>query len=200
MISGAAALLGVALTIGAGPTLVRARARAGTRIGPPVRRPRPSRSAVEPLAVAASLDVLAVCLAAGMAVSSAAAAAALSAPPPVARVLQRAADLLALGADPAVAWSPQPGLSGGWGAPQTDALLRLARRSATSGAALADGVAELATRCREEAAHEAAAAAERAGVLIAGPLGVCFLPAFICLGIVPVVAGLADKVLGSGLL
>ncbi len=26
-------------------------------------------------------------------------------------------------------------------------------------------------------------------VLIAGPLGLCFLPAFVCLGIVPVVAG-----------
>jgi pilus assembly protein TadC len=44
------------------------------------------------------------------------------------------------------------------------------------------------------------AAAERAGVLIAGPLGLCFLPAFVCLGIVPVVAGLAGEVFGSGLL
>ncbi|HTY29142.1 MAG TPA: type II secretion system F family protein, partial [Mycobacterium sp.] len=35
---------------------------------------------------------------------------------------------------------------------------------------------------------------------IAGPLGLCFLPAFVCLGIVPVVAGLADDVFGSVLL
>ena len=40
-------------------------------------------------------------------------------------------------------------------------------------------------------------AAERAGVAISGPLGLCFLPAFICLGIVPVVVGLASSVLGS---
>jgi pilus assembly protein TadC len=130
-------------------------------------------------------------------VSTAAAATAASAPPKLARVLRRAADLLALGADPAVAWSISPGDAV---EVQTDALLRLARRSASSGAALADGVAELADQSRNDAAHTAAAAAERAGVLIAGPLGLCFLPAFVCLGIVPVVAGLAGDVLQSGLL
>jgi pilus assembly protein TadC len=81
-----------------------------------------------------------------------------------------------------------------------DALLRLARRSASSGAALAQGVAELADHSRHEAADAASAAAERASVLIAGPLGLCYLPAFVCLGIVPVVAGLAGDVLGSGIL
>ena len=35
------------------------------------------------------------------------------------------------------------------------------------------------------------AAAQRASVLIAGPLGLRCLPMFLCLGIVPVVAGLA---------
>ena len=37
-------------------------------------------------------------------------------------------------------------------------------------------------------------------MLIAGPLGLCYLPAFLCLGIVPVVAGLAGDVLRSGVL
>ena len=50
---------------------------------------------------------------------------------------------------------------------------------------------------RRDAEHRAAAAAERAGVLIAGPLGLCFLPAFICVGVVPVVIGLAGDVFGS---
>jgi pilus assembly protein TadC len=154
----------------------------------------------DPLAVASSLDVLAVCLTAGMAVSTAAAASAASAPPPLARVLRRAADLLALGADPAVAWNAPPGLSASSLDPQTDALLRLARRSSVSGVALAEAVSTLATQCRQDATHTAAAAAERAGVLIAGPLGLCFLPAFVCLGIIPVVAGLAGDVLQSGLL
>jgi hypothetical protein len=44
----------------------------------------------------------------------------------------------------------------------------------------------------------AGAAAQRASVLIAGPLGLCYLPTFLCLGIVPVVAGLAGDVLGPG--
>jgi hypothetical protein len=36
-------------------------------------------------------------------------------------------------------------------------------------------------------------------VLIGGPLGLCcYLPTFLCLGIVPVVAGLAGDVLALG--
>ncbi|MGH3961230.1 type II secretion system F family protein [Mycobacterium sp.] len=193
----AAVLLAAALLSGAGPSLVRARAGLVAR---PRRTPRRSTRDQDPLAVASSLDVLAVCLAAGMAVSTAAAATAPSAPRTLARVLRRAADLLALGADPAVAWSVPPDLPVGVLDPQTDALLRLARRSAASGAALADGVAGLAAQCRQDVAHTAAAAAERAGVLVAGPLGLCFLPAFVCLGIVPVVVGLAGDLLQSGLL
>ncbi|ORW72443.1 hypothetical protein AWC23_10340 [Mycobacterium saskatchewanense] len=192
-------LLAAALCVGPGPSVVRARAGARSRRARQKRRNELARDA-DPLAFASSLDVLAVCLEAGMAVSTAAAATASSAPPALAAVLRRAADLLALGADPAVAWSlprdwPADAIDG-----QSDALLRLARRSASSGAALARAVAELADQARHDAAHAAAAAAERAGVLIAGPLGLCFLPAFLCLGIVPVVAGLAGEVLQSGLL
>ena len=137
-----------------------------------------------------------------MAVSTAAAATAPSAPPHLARILTRAADLLALGADPASAWSDPTRRAevGRRADDQAEALLRLARRSASSGAALAQGVAELATQARDEAADAARAAAERASVLIAGPLGLCYLPAFLCLGIVPVVAGLAGDVLRSGVL
>jgi pilus assembly protein TadC len=194
----AAVLLAVALLVGPAPSIVRTRAGQTPR----AQRLRPARlgeftRGSDPLAVASSFDALAVCLQAGMAVSTAAAATAASAPPKLSRVLRRAADLLALGADPAVAWSISPEQKVDV---QTDALLRLARRSASSGAALAGGVAELAEQSRHDATHTAAAAAERAGVLIAGPLGLCFLPAFVCLGIVPVVAGLAGDVLQSGLL
>jgi pilus assembly protein TadC len=190
-------LLAAALLSDARPSTVRARAATAARRP---RLPRQSVRALDPLAVASSLDVLAVCLAAGMAVSTAAAATAPSAPALLARVLRRAADLLALGADPAVAWSTPPGLPSSSLDPQTDALLRLARRSSISGVAMAEAVAALASQCRQDAVHAAAAAAERAAVLIAGPLGLCFLPAFVCLGIIPVVAGLAGDVLQSGLL
>ncbi|GJF08259.1 hypothetical protein NGTWS0302_18820 [Mycolicibacterium cyprinidarum] len=79
-------------------------------------------------------------------------------------------------------------------------LLRMARRSASSGVALAQGIEDLAVQLRGEAADGANAKAERAAVLIAGPLGLCYLPAFVCLGVVPVIAGLAGQVLHSGLL
>lgn len=197
----AAVLLAAALLVSASPSMVRARAGMQVRAHQARHELRHrGRRGTDPLAVASSLDVLGVCLTAGMAVSTAAAAAAPSAPPKLATVLRRAADLLALGADPVVAWSIPPDVSPDAVDAQTDAVLRLARRSASSGAALAAGVAELADQSRHDAAQAAAASAERAGVLIAGPLGLCFLPAFVCLGIVPVVAGLAGDVLQSGLL
>jgi pilus assembly protein TadC len=184
----------------------RPRLRAGLTAAEPRRRSTAS-GASDPLAAASSFDVLAACLRCGMAVSTAASATAPSAPAPLARMLNRAADLLALGAEPATAWTNlpstrvgTPGLRAGRVDNHADALLRLARRSASSGAALAQGVAELADHSRHEAADAASAAAERASVLIAGPLGLCYLPAFVCLGIVPVVAGLAGDVLGSGIL
>jgi pilus assembly protein TadC len=190
--SWAAVILAASLLIGHDS---RAQVRAGLTA---VERRRRSKqpAACDPLAAASSFDLLAACLRAGMAVSTAAAATAPSAPAALARLLNRAADLLALGAEPAAAWTNRGGQVGN----HAEALLRLARRSASSGAALAQGVAELADQTRHEAADAASAAAERASVLIAGPLGLCYLPAFVCLGIVPVVAGLAGDVLGSGIL
>jgi pilus assembly protein TadC len=189
----AAMLLAAAMLLGTDRSRSRIHARArGLRA-----EVRPSGRAVlvaDPLAGASTLEVLAACLRSGMAVSTAAAATAPSAPPQLARILTRAADLLALGADPASAWSAPEHHAGD----EAEALLRLARRSASSGAALAQGVTELATQARDGAADAARAAAERASVLIAGPLGLCYLPAFVCLGIVPVVAGLAGDVLRSG--
>jgi len=189
----AALLLAVGLLVGPGSAVVRGRAGLLTA------RPRPQRrreQPPDPLATASTLDVLSVCLSAGMSVPAAAAATSSSAPPGLAALLRRAADLLALGAEPDTAWTvPADGADAA-----SEALARLARRSAASGSALAQGVADLAEQSRQEATHAAAAAAERASVLIAGPLGLCFLPAFICLGIVPVVAGLAGDVFGSGLL
>lgn len=158
---------------------------------------RPPATGDDVLAVAASLDVLAACLRSGMAVSTAAAAVAESAPAPLAGVLLRAADLLALGADPSRAWTSSVGAED---TNHLQAFLRMARRSAASGIALAQGVEDLAVQIRGDAADAASARAERASVLMAGPLGLCYLPAFLCLGIVPVVAGLAGDVLQSGVL
>ncbi|MCV7435538.1 type II secretion system F family protein [Mycolicibacterium bacteremicum] len=182
--SWAAVLLAAAMLVGAGPARMRGTGAAAAEPSVPP----------DPLAAASCLDVLSACLSAGMATARATAAAAPLAPPLLRAQLTRAAHLLTLGAGSDRAWA-DPGAEAD---PHGAALARLARRSAVSGAALADSVAELADQMRTDAGSVADAAAERAAVLIAGPLGLCYLPAFVCLGIVPVVAGLAGDLM-SGL-
>lgn len=189
--SWAAVLLAAAVL--AWPQSAKTRLETGLRSARSVSRV-PSRQDL--LAVAATLDVLGACLHSGMATSKAAAAVSVTAPVQLARPLRRAADLLALGADPAQAWGHDEVAIDR----HVEAFLRMARRSAASGSALARGVGELAGDLRAEATDAARARAERASVLIAGPLGLCFLPAFVCLGVVPVVAGLARDVLQSGVM
>lgn len=195
----AALLLAGALLVATGPmTSLR---RIGDRIAS-TQRISKSRCDTDLLGAASTFDVLAVCVTAGMAVPTAAAAAAGTAPPGVGEVLRRAADLLALGADPDLAWSvpARSGRDGDDSQAACAALVRLARRSATSGAALAHGAADLAEQSRQDAAQAATAAGERAAVLIAGPLGLCFLPAFVCLGLVPAIVGLAGDLFSVGTL
>ncbi len=158
--------------------------------------PLPVRSAgADPLATAAAFDLLAACLRAGLPVAIAARTVAPVAPGTLGAALERGADLLALGEDPASAWRR---IAGEVEDPDIQALARLVGRSIRSGTGLAGALDELAGRCRGGIEDAALARAERAGVLIGGPLGLCFLPAFICLGIVPVVMGLATRVLGGG--
>lgn len=148
--------------------------------------------APDPFDVAATYDLFAVCLRAGLPVSAAAEVAADHAPRVIGDPLTRAADLLALGADGQTAWECDAG-----GEESFAELAALARRASRAGASLADGVADLAVATRRRAGDEAVEAAEKAGVKVSGPLGLCFLPAFVCLGIVPVVVGLASGMLTS---
>lgn len=167
----------------------------------PLPRRKLRGSKPDPLAVATAFDLLAACLRAGLPMAGAARAVAPTAPEMLGEALRRAADLLSLGADAGTAWERTVGeVTGRPGATEVEALARMARRSARSGASLAVAVSELAEQHRAALEDAAVARAERAGVLISGPLGLCFLPAFLCLGIVPVVIGLAGRVLGDGLL
>ncbi|WP_026240477.1 hypothetical protein [Parafrankia discariae] len=73
-------------------------------------------------------------------------------------------------------------------------------RTESSGAKLAATLTRIGDRARQEAHAAAIAAARRAGVLAVAPLGLCFLPAFLLLGVVPVVIGSAPdlgQVFGS---
>jgi pilus assembly protein TadC len=95
--------------------------------------------------------------------------------------------MLLLGADSRTAW----------GIADVEELLAplaaAARRSAAGGSGLADAVREHAAQLRQEIAAASVRSAGRAGVLMTAPLGVCFLPAFLCLGLAPVVVGLLGQ-------
>ncbi|BDT84587.1 type II secretion system F family protein [Nocardia cyriacigeorgica] len=196
----ASMLLAVALLLLPGRLVVTRRLRPAAQPETKRRFARSGRGrAVDPLAAASVFDLLAACLRAGMPIASAVHAVVPGAPAVLAEPLRRAADLLALGADAATAWE-RAAQEATDASGEIAALARLARRSARSGSSLAVAVGELAEQRRGAVEDAAAARAERAGVLIGGPLGLCFLPAFICLGIVPVIIGLAGRVLGGGLL
>ncbi|HEX5400827.1 MAG TPA: type II secretion system F family protein [Pseudonocardiaceae bacterium] len=149
------------------------------------------RGAPDPLELASCWDLLAACLRGGLPVPVAVQAVAVDIPEAAANALRRTAELLALGADPVSAWAPA------LAEPSTAELARGARRSARSGAALASVAEGLATTVRAGADDLAEARAQRAAVAVTGPLGLCFLPAFLCIGVVPVVIGLATRLLAS---
>jgi pilus assembly protein TadC len=190
----AAACFGIALLLApTGAAKVRERARrcsggAAQPAGPvaPVQEESGARRS------AATFDLFAACLRTGMAPAAAAATVAGQAPAALAERLRKSAEMLALGAPPSIAWSSADEDA------EWRVFARAVRRSIQSGMTAADSVEEVAAEIRAAEDDRAAAAAERAGVLIAGPLGVCFLPAFVCLGIVPIVAGLATNVLDGG--
>lgn len=152
-------------------------------------RARRDREEPDPLRMAATGDLLAACLRSGMPVSTGVHAVAPTAQPDAAAALQATAGLLALGAEAHQAWLPAREC------PATAELARAACRTARSGSALAGVAEDMASRAREAVADTAEARAQRAGVLVTGPLGLCFLPAFLCLGIAPVVLGLANELL-----
>jgi Flp pilus assembly protein TadB len=152
-------------------------------------RPADGASPAGPMRVAGAWDLLAASLRCGLPVATAVRAVAGHVPGAEGCVLRRVGELLALGADPAAAWRSALGHTA------TASLATAAIRTARSGAAMADAISELADGLRAAAADQTEARAQRAGVLITGPLGLCFLPAFFCVGVLPVVIGLAGQLL-----
>ncbi|WP_436844534.1 type II secretion system F family protein [Streptomyces wuyuanensis] len=147
--------------------------------------------AAEQLPLAAEL--LAACVSAGAGPREAALAVGQSLGGPVGERLARTAAELRLGSEPARAWGRFGGIPGAVG------LARCLERAAASGAPAAEPVARLAAGLRAERARIAASRAQRAQVLITAPVGLCFLPAFLAIGVAPVVIGLATGLLhGNG--
>ncbi len=163
-------------------------------------KPTAERRSADRRQLAAICDLVATCLAAGMATGAALIAVLDQLAPATSKehrpsasvtALRAVAALLVLGADPARAWSPADLV------PELIPIVAAARRSTVGGVGLAQAVRDQATALGGEVADDLERRAGRAGVLMAAPLGLCFLPAFICLGLAPVIiALLADLGLG----
>ncbi|MFE2275733.1 type II secretion system F family protein [Streptomyces sp. NPDC059454] len=137
-------------------------------------------------------DLLSACITAGAGPVLAAQAVGETLGGPVGEALARGAAEVRLGGEPAAAWCRLASVPG------ARPLARLLERADVSGLPLAAPVARLAAEARAEWTRAATARARRAAVMVSAPVGLCFLPAFIAVGVLPVVIGLAGGVLGGG--
>ena len=160
-----------------------------------LRRLEPAARRIERRTAAADLpfaaDLLAAALRAGLPTDRAVTIVADAVDGPVGQRLARVGRSLGLGLTPAQAWRPVEDLPAGV------RMVAAVARSAESGSALAAAFTRLADEQRSYRATDAEAAAQRAGVLIVLPLGLCFLPAFVFAGIVPVIVAVLGDVLRS---
>ena len=134
-------------------------------------------------------DLLAAAVRAGAPVDRAVSAVADALGGPLGERLTRTARSLRLGAGPAEAWAHLRDVTG------AQRLVAAAIRSSDSGGALAGALTRLTDDLRADRVVAAEAAAQRAGVLIVLPLGLCFLPAFVLAGLVPVLVAVLGDVL-----
>ncbi|MGW1464657.1 type II secretion system F family protein [Streptomyces sp. NPDC002308] len=137
-------------------------------------------------------DLLAACVSAGAGPRQAAEAVGESLRGPLGERLVRAAVEIRLGGDPSLAWGRLGTIPG------AGPLARCLDRAGETGAPAAEPVARLADAIRAARADAAVAKAQRAGVLITAPVGLCFLPAFLAVGVAPVIVGLAGGLLHAG--
>ncbi|MFI1510011.1 type II secretion system F family protein [Streptomyces sp. NPDC020597] len=137
-------------------------------------------------------DLLAACIAAGAGPVFAAQAVGDALGGPVGNGLARGAAEVRLGGEPGSAWRKLAATPG------AAALAGLLERADVSGVPAAAPVARLAADTRAGWARAATARARRAAVMVTAPVGLCFLPAFIAVGVLPIVLGLTGGVLEGG--
>lgn len=136
---------------------------------------------------ALQLDLLGAMLAAGLSLPSAVAALAASTHGPQQSALQRVASALLLGADWQEAWAV-----GGRG-PGLDLLRDSLRFGAATGAPSAAVLFAQADQLRRRRRQEDQQRAAALGTKLVLPLGLCALPSFIALGVVPVLVALVPR-------
>jgi Flp pilus assembly protein TadB len=130
-----------------------------------------------------AVHLLSACLGAGSATSGALDAVAGALPGAVGEELARIRDRLELGTDPLRVWADVAAH------PQLGPLGRAMVRAHRSGAAVGVAVDALATELSARSRAQTDALARSVEVRAAAPLGTCFLPAFVLLGVVPMVVG-----------
>lgn len=132
-------------------------------------------------------DIFAACLAAGSSPAVAARASARAVGGAVAELLEEATIQFQLGAPAEAVWKPL------LDAPETAPIARAILRSAYSGAPLTDVLLRVADDMRAHHRSELEQAAKSVGVKAVAPLGLCFLPAFMILGVLPLIASLVAR-------
>ncbi|MFC5185794.1 type II secretion system F family protein [Actinomadura harenae] len=135
-----------------------------------------------------TVDLLAACLKGGMPWDESVEAVAGTIGGPLGEELGAVSVQIRLGADPVRVW-----LDLGERLPELAPLARTAVRASRGGTALALSLGRLAQEQRRTARTAAAARARSAGIRALMPLGLCFLPAFVLLGIVPAIVGIASS-------
>ncbi|TFV64104.1 type II secretion system F family protein [Geodermatophilus sp. DF01-2] len=177
LVGGGTGIVLAGLVAVGGDRLLRRSGREDARVGPAPEADLP-----------VACDLLAVCLDAGLPVGGALGAVSTALPGPLGPELATVAGLYRLGASPRRAWSDVPAELG--------VLGRVLVRAGESGSTAVPALRSLAADARAEERSRADAAVRRAGVWVLAPLGACFLPAFLCLGVVPLVLGIAADVFG----
>ncbi len=136
-----------------------------------------------------ALDLLAASLQSGAPLSVAVEAVAAALPGVLGDRLAGVAVALRLGASVEQAWAELEADN------DLRPVARAVVRAADTGSSLSPVVRQLAAEQRDRDRRAAEADARRAGVLIVAPLGLCFLPAFLLIGVVPLVLSLASMAL-----
>lgn len=137
-----------------------------------------------------ALEFLAVCLEAGSPTTAAVATVADVSPPATAMVLRRVLAHLAVGRSPEEAWAELRGHPV-WGLAARDLV-----RSARSGTGLVATLRVHAQDARTAGREAETKRARTVGVKSVVPLMACFLPAFVLIGVVPIIASLLGDFFG----
>lgn len=137
-----------------------------------------------PESVPVVVELVAGCLAAGLPMPAALEAASVAGDEVTREACLAAAAALRRGAPAAEAWQS-------WRSdPTLEPVARTTTRTTQSGASVAEDLRRVAARLRDARHSQIQRQVQQSSIWIVIPLGLCFMPAFVLIAVVPVVAGL----------